>query len=74
MSVIVAELEYAEKWDGNAKLVKWLETVQMTAAKKSTRMLKRERVEYGIDRRTGNVEKAIPGENKGTCQRRSGQR
>ena len=28
------KLEYAEVWEGNAKLVKQLETVQMTAAKK----------------------------------------
>ena len=35
MSVIVPKLEYAgEVWGGNAKLVKQLETVQMTAAKK----------------------------------------
>ena len=32
--VIVPKLEYAEVWEGNAKLVKQLETVQMTAAKK----------------------------------------
>lgn len=40
MSVIVAELEYAEKWDGNAKLVKRLERVQMTAAKEALGALK----------------------------------
>ena len=35
MSVIVPMLEYAgEVWEGNAKFVKQLETVQMTAAKK----------------------------------------
>ena len=35
MNVIVPKLEYAgEVWEGNAKLVKQLETVQMTAAKK----------------------------------------
>ena len=30
MNVIVPKLEYAEVWEGNAKLVKHLETVQMT--------------------------------------------
>lgn len=35
MNVIVPKLEYAgEVWEGNGKLVKQLETVQMTAAKK----------------------------------------
>ena len=35
MNVIVPKLEHAgEVWEGNAKLVKQLETVQMTAAKK----------------------------------------
>ena len=35
MNVIVPKLEYAgEAWEGNAKFVKQLETVQMTAAKK----------------------------------------
>ena len=35
MNVIVPKLEYAgEVWEGNAKLVKQLETVQMTAAAK----------------------------------------
>ena len=35
INVIVPKLEYAEVvWEGNAKLVKQLETVQMTAAKK----------------------------------------
>ena len=35
MNVIVLKLEHIEEiWDGNAKLVKQLETVQMTAAKK----------------------------------------
>ena len=34
MKVIVPKLEYAEVWEGNAKLVKKLETVPMTAAKK----------------------------------------
>ena len=34
MNVIVPKLEYAgEAWEGNAKFVKQLETVQMTAAK-----------------------------------------
>ena len=33
-NVIVPELEYAEVWEGNAKQVKKLETVPMTAAKK----------------------------------------
>ena len=34
MNVIVPKLEYAEElWEGNAKLVKQLETVQMTAKK-----------------------------------------
>ena len=33
--MVVPKLEYAGKvWEGNAKLVKQLETVQMTAAKK----------------------------------------
>ena len=41
INVIVPKLEYAvEVGEGNAKLVKQLKTVQMTAAKKSTRMLK----------------------------------
>ena len=35
MSVIVPKLKYVgEVWEGNAKFVKQLETVQMTAAKK----------------------------------------
>ena len=35
MNVIVPKLEYAgEVWEGNVKLVKKLETVQMAAAKK----------------------------------------
>ena len=35
ITVIVPKLEYAgEVWEGNAKFVKQLETVQMTAAKK----------------------------------------
>ena len=35
INVIVPKLEYArEVWEGNAKLVKQLETVHMTAAKK----------------------------------------
>ena len=35
IDVIVPKLEYAgEVWEGNAKFVKQLETVQMTAAKK----------------------------------------
>ena len=35
MNVIVSKLEYAgEVWEGNAKFVKQLETVQITAAKK----------------------------------------
>ena len=35
MDVIVPKLEYAgEVWEGNAKLVKQLEAVQMTAAEK----------------------------------------
>ena len=35
MNVIVPKLEYAsEVWEGNAKFVKQLKTVQMTAAKK----------------------------------------
>ena len=33
-NVIVPKLEYAEVWEGNAKLVKKLETVPMTAAKR----------------------------------------
>ena len=41
MDVIVPKLEYAgEVWEGNAKLVKRLETAQMTSSYKSTRMLK----------------------------------
>ena len=36
MNVIVPKLEYAgEVWEGNAKLAKQLETVQMTASKKA---------------------------------------
>ena len=35
MNVVVSNLEYAGKvWDGSAKLVKQLETVHMTAAKR----------------------------------------
>ena len=35
MNAIIANLEYAgEVWEGNAKLLKQLETVQMAAAKK----------------------------------------
>ena len=35
MNAILPKLEYAgEVWEGNAKLVKQLETVQMTASKK----------------------------------------
>ena len=34
MNVIIPKLEYAEVWEGNVKLVKKLETVQMAAAKK----------------------------------------
>ena len=33
MNVIVAKLEYAKIWEGNAKFVKQPETVQMTAGK-----------------------------------------
>ena len=42
INVIVPKLEYAgELWEGNAKFVKQLETVQMTATKnKYTRILK----------------------------------
>ena len=36
MRVVVPKIEYAEEvWEGNAKFVKQLETVQMTAAKKT---------------------------------------
>ena len=39
--MIVPKLEYAgEVWEGNDKFVRQLETVQMKAAKKDTRMLK----------------------------------
>ena len=34
MNMIVPKLEYAEVWEGNAKLVKKSETVPMAAAKK----------------------------------------
>ena len=34
MKVVVPKLEYAEVWEGNAKLVKQLETIQLTVAKK----------------------------------------
>ena len=40
MTMIVPKPEYAEVWEGNAKLVKQLETVQMTAAEKNPKMLK----------------------------------
>ena len=40
MNVIVPKLEYTEVWEGNAELVKQLETVQMTAATKVLSMLK----------------------------------
>ena len=36
-NVIVPKLDYAEVWEGNAKLVKQLEAVQMTVAKKVLR-------------------------------------
>ena len=36
-NVIVPKLEYVEVWEGNTKLVKKLETVPMTAAKKILR-------------------------------------
>ena len=36
------KLEYTEVREGNAKFVKQLETVQMTAARESTSMLKHE--------------------------------
>ena len=45
INAIVPTPEYAgEVWEGNAKGVKQLETVQMTAAKKETRMLQVRRV------------------------------
>ena len=55
MNLIVPKLEYAgEVWEGNAKLVKQLETVQVTAAKRvlgcSSTTSK-----YSIKSRTGNV-------------------
>ena len=34
MNVIIPKLEYTEVWEGNAKLVKQLETVQMATANK----------------------------------------
>ena len=34
MNVIEPKIEYAEVWEGNTKLVKQLETVQMAAAKR----------------------------------------
>ena len=34
MNMIVPKLEYAKVWEGDAKLVKQLETVQMAAAKR----------------------------------------
>ena len=41
MNVTVPKLGYAgEVWEGNAKFVKQLETVQKTAAKKNPKMLK----------------------------------
>ena len=41
MNVIVPNIENAgEMWEGNAMLVKQVETVPMTAAKESIRMLK----------------------------------
>ena len=40
VNVIVPTLEYTEVWKGSAKLVKQLETVQMTAATKVLSMLK----------------------------------
>ena len=55
MNVIVPKLEYAgEVWEGNVKLVKKLETVQMAAAKKNTWMLKNDE-QYSIESRVGNV-------------------
>ena len=41
INVIVPKLEYTgEVWEGNAKVVKQLEAVQITAAKKTPKMLK----------------------------------
>ena len=56
MNAIVPKLEYAgEVWEGNAKFVKQLETVQhMTAALKHPRMPKYDWY-YSIKSRTGNV-------------------
>ena len=34
MNVILPKVKYPEVWEGNAKLVKLLETVKITAAKK----------------------------------------
>ena len=54
MNVIVPKLEYAEVREGNVKLVKKLETVQMAAAKKIPRMLENDE-QYNIESRVGNV-------------------
>ena len=50
--VIVPKLEYAGKlWEGNAKFVKQLETVQMTAARK-------------IPRRSSTTSNTVPAQDK----------
>ena len=47
MNVIVPKLEYAgEVWEGNVKLVKKLETVQMAAAKKYLDAQKRRAIQH----------------------------
>ena len=56
INVIVPKLEYAgEAWQGNAKQVKQLETVQTTAAKKNNRMLKYDEKYSSIKSRTGTI-------------------
>ena len=41
MNMIVPMLDYAgEVWQGNTKFAEQLETIQITAAKKNTKMLK----------------------------------
>ena len=55
MSVIVSKLEYAgELREGSAKLVKQLETVQMTATEKTRGMPKHDE-QYSVKDRIENV-------------------
>ena len=54
INVIVPKLEHAV-WEGNAKLVRQLKTVQMTAAKTILRKMLQYDESYSIESRTGNA-------------------